>query len=61
MCCNDPVWRTANAFADVWPGVMKMGDTFERFRNSWFSLLVKTDQLLLDMVVGNDVCEKNVC
>jgi hypothetical protein len=33
-------------------------DTFKRFRNSWFNLLVKTDPLSLNMVVGNDVCEK---
>ena len=35
-----------------------MGDTFKRFRNSWFNLLVKTDPLSLDMVVGKEVCEK---
>ena len=58
MCFNDPIWRSANALADACPGVMKIGDTFKRFRNSWFNLLVKTDPLSLDMVVGKEVCEK---
>ena len=53
MLFTDPMHRMARS-ADACHGVIKIGETPNRFKNSEFSLLENLDPLSLDIVVGKD-------